>query len=134
MKLVVCVDDNFGILFNKRRQSLDLNQRMDLKKIILDKKVYLTEYSYDLYKDLSLNFEIIKEDSDCFIDDSFFIYEGEFLEKFISKVDEIICYFWNREYPFDETFDILDEFKEIESFSFKGKSHEKITRKIYKRL
>lgn len=134
MKLVVCVDDNFGISFNKRRQSFDFLQRDDLKNIILDKKVYLTEYSYDLYKDLNLNFEIVDKNFKDFLDDSFFIYEGKFLEKIIFKVDEIICYFWNRDYPFDETFDILDDFKEVESFSFKGKSHDKITRKIYKRM
>lgn len=131
MKLVVCLDDNFGILFNKRRQSSDEIQRIDLKNIIKEKKVYLTEYSFDLYKDLNLDFEIIDENSSNFLDDSFFIYEGEFLEKVIEKVDEIICYFWNRDYPFDESFEILENFKLIESFDFKGKSHDKITRKIF---
>ena len=136
MKLVVCVDDNFGILFNKRRQSSDKMQRMDLKNIVLNSKVYLSRYSYDLYKDMDFNFEIVDENMVENIhieDDSFFIYEGEFLEKFIEKVDEIICYFWNRDYPFDKTFDILDEFKEISRFDFKAKSHDKIERKIYVR-
>ena len=55
MKLVVCVDDNFGILFNKRRQSSDKMQRMDLKNIVLNSKVYLSRYSYDLYKDMDLS-------------------------------------------------------------------------------
>ena len=130
MKLIVCVDDNFGISFNKRRQSFDTLQMEDVKKIILNKKVYLTSYTYDLYKSMDLNFEIIDEDTE-FLNDSFFIYEGDFIEKVFENVTEIICYYWNRNYPFDKTFEDFKSFKEIDNFSFKGKSHDKITRKKY---
>lgn len=130
MKLVVCLDDNFGILFNNRRQSSDVVQREDFKKIVLDKKVYLSEYSYDLYKDMDLNFEVISEETEI-SEDSFFIYEGEFLEKILENVDEIILYFWNRVYPADTDFEIPTGFKEIESFDFVGNSHDKISRKLY---
>ena len=132
MKLVVCLDKNNGISFFGKRQSQDELQRKNLFELIGNLKLFLTEYSYNLYKDIEFNFEIIDENTEI-IKNSVFLYEGDFLEKFLPSVDEIIVYFWNRDYPFDETFDefLQDCWKEIEIFEFKGKSHEKITRKIF---
>ena len=135
MKLVVCLDENNGIKFFGKRQSQDELQRKNLFELIGNLKLFLTEYSYNLYKDIEFNFEIIDENTEI-IKNSVFLYEGDFLEKFLPSVDEIIVYFWNRDYPFDETFDefLQDCWKEIETFEFKGKSHEKITRKILRFL
>lgn len=132
MKLVVCLDKNNGISFFGKRQSQDELQRKNLFELIEDKKLYVVENSYDLYKDYAFNFEIINENTEI-DNDAVFLYEGDYLDKFLPYVDEIICYFWNRDYPFDETFDefLQDCWKEIEIFEFKGKSHEKITRKIF---
>ena len=117
MKLVVCLDENNGIKFFGKRQSQDELQRKNLFELIGNLKLFLTEYSYDLYKDIEFNFEIIDKNTEI-IKNSVFLYEGDFLEKFLPSVDEIIVYFWN-------------SWKEIETFEFKGKSHEKITRKIF---
>lgn len=135
MKLIVCVDDNLGISFFGKRQSMDEIQRKDVFETVKNNKVYLSQYSYDLYKDLNLDFKIISEDEKNNFD-GYFIYEGEFLDSFIDYVDEIICYNWNRNYPFDETFDELkkDIWKEIERLDFVGKSHEKITKIRYVRV
>lgn len=132
MKLVVCLDKNNGISFFHKRQSQDEFQRKNLLELIGKTKLYLSEYSYDLYKDFEFNFKIIDENTEI-VDDSVFLYEGDFLDKFLPSVDEIIVYFWNRDYPFDETFEEFLNYgwKEIEIIEFKGKSHEKITRKIF---
>ena len=132
MKLVVCLDENKGIRFFGKRQSQDELQRKNLFKLIGNAKLFLSEYSYDLYKDSKFNFEIIYENTEI-VEDSVFLYEGEFLDRFLPYVDEIIVYFWNRDYPFDETFDefLQDCWNEKEVLEFKGKSHEKITRKIF---
>ena len=132
MKLVVCLDKNNGIRFFHKRQSQDELQRKNLLELIGKTKLYLYEYSYDLYKDFDFNFKIIDENTEIF-EDSVFLYEGYFLEKFLPSVDEIICYFWNRDYPFDEVFNefLKDDWKERETIEFIGKSHEKITRKIF---
>lgn len=134
MKLVVCLDKNNGIIFFGKRQSQDELQRKNLFELIGNSKFFLTENSFDLYQDFEFNFEIISEKTEI-LEDSVFLYEGEELERFLPFVDEIICYFWNRDYPFDETFEefLKPNWKEKESFEFKGKSHEKITRKIFKR-
>lgn len=135
MKLIVCVDDNLGISFFGKRQSMDEIQRKDVFETVKNNKVYLSQYSYDLYKDLNLDFKIVSGDEENDFD-GYFIYEGEFLESFIDYIDEIICYNWNRNYPFDETFDELkkDIWKEIERLEFVGKSHEKITKIRYVRV
>ena len=132
MKLVVCLDENNGIKFFGKRQSQDELQRKNLFELIGNSKLFVSEYSYDLYKDFEFNFEIIDEKTKI-IENSVFLYEGDFLEKFLSLVDEIIVYFWNRNYPFDEVFEefLKDCWKEKEVFEFKGKSHDKITRKIF---
>ena len=132
MKLVVCLDENNGIKFFGKRQSQDELQRKNLFELIGKSKLFLSEYSYDLYKDFDFNLEIIDENTKI-VEKSFFLYEGEFLEKFLPITDEIICYFWNRDYPFDETFEefLKDCWKEKEVFEFRGKSHDKITRKIF---
>lgn len=132
MKLVVCLDENNGIRFFGKRQSQDELQRKNLFELIGNSKIFLTEYSYDLYKEIEFTFEIIDENIEI-DEDSVFLYEGEFLDKFLPFVDEIIVYFWNRDYPFDETFDEFEQdcWKEKEVLEFKGKSHEKITRKIF---
>ncbi len=135
MKLIVCVDDNLGISFFGKRQSMDEIQRKDVFETVKNNKVYLSQYSYDLYKDLNLDVKIVSGDEENNFD-GYFIYEGEFLESFIDYIDEIICYNWNRNYPFDETFDELkkDIWKEIERLEFVGKSHEKITKIRYVRV
>lgn len=135
MKLIVCVDDNLGISFFGKRQSMDEIQRKDVFETVKNNKVYLSQYSYDLYKDLNLDFKIVSGDEENNFD-GYFIYEGEFLESFIDYIDEIICYNWNRNYPFDETFDELkkDIWTEIERLEFVGKSHEKITKIRYVRV
>ena len=132
MKLVVCLDENNGIRFFCKREGQDELQRKNLFELIGNAKLFLTKYSYDLYKDFEFNFEIIDENTEI-VEDSVFLYEGEFLERFLPYVDEIIVYFWNRDYPFDETFEefLNDDWKAREIFEFKGKSHEKITRKIF---
>ena len=132
MKLVVCLDENKGIRFFGKRQSQDELQRKNLFELIGNSKLFLTKYSYDLYKDFEFNFEIIDENTEI-VEDSVFLYEGEFLERFLPYVDEIIVYFWNRDYPFDEIFEefLNDDWKAREIFEFKGKSHEKITRKMF---
>ncbi|WP_313962175.1 hypothetical protein [uncultured Parvimonas sp.] len=132
MKLVVCLDKNNGISFFGKRQSQDELQRKNLFELIEDKKLYVAENSYDLYKDYAFNFEIINENTEI-NNDAVFLYEGDYLDKFLPYTDEIICYFWNRDYPFDKIFEehLKNIWKENEKVEFKGKSHDEITRIRY---
>ena len=52
MNIIICLDDDNGMMFNKRRQSQDRILRADLKEFIKDKDLYMNNYSYKLYKDI----------------------------------------------------------------------------------
>lgn len=132
MKLIVCVDENNGMLFNNRRQSRDRIVIQSIIKLVQNKKLWINSYSenlfrfkieYILFED---NIEEIKEDY-CFVEN----ISPKSLEQ---QIDEIIIYNWNRNYPADMYFDIcLDNWSLKSEVEFKGFSHEKITQKIYTR-
>ncbi|MBM6839669.1 ribonuclease Z, partial [Clostridium saudiense] len=52
MHIVVCLDDNNGMMFNKRRQSQDKLLRADISNSIGDSNLFMNHYSYKLYKDI----------------------------------------------------------------------------------
>ena len=56
------------------------------------------------------------------------------LEKvFENDITKVILYYWNREYPADQYFDLeLNDWILESEIEFEGSSHEKITRKIFK--
>ena len=69
MKLVVCVDDDMGILFNKRRQSQDSVVRDRVVAKLQNANLYMSEYS-------GKQFELI-QDSRIVIGEDFFEKAGQ---------------------------------------------------------
>ena len=128
MKLIVCIDDNNGMMFNKRRQSRDRVLIENVIEMCKGEKLYTNEYSGKLFpKNIVEICESIEdiENAYCFAE-NFTVNE--------EKVDEIIVYKWNRVYPTDTYFNIdLKNWTLIEALDFEGSSHEKITREIYRR-
>ena len=60
MILIVCIDEKNGMLFNNRRQSKDRNLIEHILKKIDSKKLWITDFSRDLFlikpfPDLGLN-------------------------------------------------------------------------------
>ena len=107
MILITCVDNNMGMLFNHRRQSQD----RVLKERIIDEHFLSKAACNDI----------------CFVEDCS-------VAPFEQKIEKIILYKWNRDYPADFYFDIpLSEhgWKLISSEDFVGFSHDKITEEIY---
>lgn len=132
MKVIVCLDDNKGMLFNNRRQSKD---KMVLEDVVRNaKKVWLHSFSEKLFMDYSdkiiVDDDFLKDaesEAICFV-------ENQKLQSFTDKIEQIIIYKWNRKYPADFYLDLnLSEWKLTEQMEFTGKSHDKITREIYNR-
>ena len=131
MKIISCVDDDYGMMFNNRRQSRDSKIIEHVLKVINDKKIYMNSYSKQLFEDKN----------NIVIDDNFLEKAGENDYCFVENVeisnekheiDEIILYFWNRKYPSDKKWNINLEDYELEAEEdFEGSSHEKITQRIY---
>ena len=119
MTVILCVDENFNLLFNNRRVSKD---EFVIKDIIdvFGLNIQMNSYSLKMFQeygfDINLNSEI------------------HFIESIIdlNEYNEIMIYNFNRSYPSDVKVDISIFFK-VEEIEFSGRSHDKITRSLYRR-
>ncbi len=128
MKLIVCLDDNNGMMFNKRRQSRDKILIENVLELCKDEKLYTSEYSAKLFPENSV--EVIENPAE--IEYGYFFAENFFVNE--EDIEEIIVYKWNRLYPADTYFNIdLENWNLTETVDFEGSSHEKITRERYVR-
>ena len=129
MKIAVCVDDNMGMLFNSRRQSRDRELIKDFVETANNNNIYIKPFSKILFEEYKVIIDNnmlnnAQENDFCFL-------ENESILPYIDKVNELIIYRWNRNYPYDFCFEIPENFSLKESTEFKGSSHEKITKEIY---
>ena len=128
MNLIVCLDERFGMMFNKRRQSSDRGQVADMRELLSGKTLAVSPYTAKLLSGTDINILVTeapeKESGYAFIEDTEL--------PSIDKVEKLIIYRWGRRYPSDKIFTLdMGAFKLIESFEFSGTSHDKITREIY---
>ena len=143
MILIYTVDENYGILFNNRRVSRDREVVKDIFSITMDKRLFMDEYSVEMFEnailendiDVSDNELIVEPDpiSVCGANDVCFV-EKEIIDKNKCNIEEVILYKWNRLYPSDVQFDesLLEGKELVESYDFQGYSHERITREIWR--
>ena len=76
MKLIICVDDNNGMMFNRRRQSKDREVRHDILAYTMPERIWMNEYSLEQFEtddtsriQVANNFLIQADDNDyCFIE------------------------------------------------------------------
>lgn len=130
MRIIVCLDDNQGMLFNKRRQSRDVKVMEDIST--LTNEVWINSFSEKLFEGTGLHANI----DETFLAqagvDEFCFVENEKLLPHVDNIEQLIVYKWNRKYPSDFKLDLnLDEWKLTESMDFAGNSHKQITREIY---
>lgn len=137
MKIIVCVDDNNGIMFNKRRQSRDSVLIQDIIENLNGSNLLIAPYSEKLFEDSDIDTFFI---SDLILDeaepDDFCFIENKVLGKYASKINELIIYRWNRKYPADTYLDVDPislGMELIETTEFVGSSHEKITKELYRK-
>lgn len=137
MKLIICIDERKGMMFNKRRQSRDSVIISDIIKSYkggLEERFLISEYSEELFENSSLEYKVKrnpmksgKEKDTCFIEDT---WDSEYED----KIEELVIYNWNRHYPSDTYFHMsLEEYTLIKTEELVGSSHEKITKEIYKK-
>ena len=131
MILITCVDNNMGMLFNHRRQSQDRVLKERILKSASGKIIWMNHYSENQFKDFenyinnSQNYNIDEHflskaacNDICFVEDCS-------VAPFEQKIEKIILYKWNRDYPAEHGW------KLISSEDFVGSSHDKITEEIY---
>ena len=137
MNVIVCIDDELGMLFNGRRQSRDKCVISDIISTVSKTggRLFALPFSEKLlmpYGEFTIRADamsIAKEDDYVFV-------ESEPLSNIIDDVKRFIVYKWNRLYPSDQKLDTppdLYGFKLKESYEFAGNSHELITKEVYER-
>lgn len=141
MVVYIAVDKDNGMLFNNRRQSQDRVMRANMLKDCSDSKLWMNEYSGKLFvpndgSDFPSNVVVDNdflskagENDSCFV-------ENCSINEWMDKIDTIVLYKWNRNYPGDFFFDmsVLDSsWKRFAVNKFAGSSHEKITKEVWKR-
>lgn len=133
MILIACVDDKMGMLFNKRRQSMDSVLRRRVLNLCAGKKLWMNVYSCKQFDSDADECIIVDEDfMDKADSDDYCFAENINLAVYESKINRIILYKWNRIYPANLYFDInLKNWRLTESTDFVGSSHDKITEEIY---
>ncbi len=132
MKVIICIDDNKGILFNKRRQSRDAKVLEDI--VSLTNEVWIDSFSEKLFEGMNIKVNI----SDTLLEDTpkeaYCFIEDKNLESHEHNIEQLIIYKWNRSYPSDFKLDLdLNSWKLVEAVDFAGNSHDTITREIYSR-
>lgn len=132
MNIIICLDDNNGMMFNRRRQSRDQEVIKDIVKLTGNGRLWVTEYSAKLFSDIEVQissepWKTAESKEYCFIEEIDPV-------KILEKTERIVVYKWNRVYPADVKCSIdFTELQFIEETEFPGCSHEKITRQIYKK-
>lgn len=133
MKLIVCVDDDNGMMFNRRRQSQDSVLRDRIVSLCAGSVLWMSEYSAKQFPDR----EAVQADNDYMIkardEDYCFIEDAGYS---LDQCAEVILYRWNRRYPADRYFEAdlkTQGFRLVSKNDFAGSSHKKITEEIYKK-
>ena len=135
MILVICIDENGGMLFNNRRQSQDKVLRERLLSLVKDNKLMMNSFSKNQFTENMANIVVIDDFLEQANPGDFCFVENKDITPYLKYAEQIIVYKWNRVYPFDEGFDI-----DIAKTSLKlcgveelvGNSHDKITKEIYR--
>lgn len=134
MKLIVCLDDRNGMLFNKRRQSSDIRVSQKILEIAASKPIWMNEYSAYLFAEQQGNIRVAENFLEQAPGDVYCFVENVDLTPYLSMADELIVFRWNRLYSSDLRLPELPEkLKKISSEDFQGNSHERITMEVYRR-
>ena len=133
MIAIVCIDDDLGMTFNKRRQSRDITLIQKVVKMAKNSKIWINKYSYPLFEEVStVNVNVDETFLAEAANGEYCFVENKELQPFEKWIEKLIVFRWNRSYPADQTFDIdLSKWQLSEVSEFEGNSHEKITMEVY---
>lgn len=153
MKIIVCVDNQNGMMFNHRRQSQDRVVRKRVLELTGGKKLWMNAYSQKQFlQDLQGNGTMPERQEpsgqsgqqgqiqadEAFLEKAgtgeYCFVEDKDVAPYESQIEEVILCHWNRDYPADMYFKMdLSGWKLAEMQEYEGSSHEKITEERYVR-
>ncbi len=133
MIVAACVDDNYGTMFNNRRQSRDRTAFARFLEIADGAKIFMTPYSQPLFEENDANIVVCEDPLEEAGTGDYCFIEGIDPYPYINNIESVILIRWNRLYPADRRFDrrVLEGMKLSVSEEFEGSSHENITIETY---
>ena len=134
MKLIVCLSDDGGMMFNHRRQSRDRILIADMIHHIQNTPLWVSPYSVALFPRDCPSLRVAPNPVEAAGENDYCFVEDTPLPQSLADTNEIIIYRWNRLYPSDVFFDCdTSAFSPAESNEFVGSSHDNITKEIWKK-
>lgn len=131
MKLIVCLDERKGMMFNNRRQSRDRVLIDDMIEMVNGDKLYIAPYSESLFENKEIKLKVKKNPLKA-ADENWCFIENLPVAEYKDEIETVVIYHWNRHYPGDFFFDLeLDSYSLESSEELVGSSHEKITKEIW---
>lgn len=133
MNVILCIDDDCGMMFNNRRQSRDRCVIEDIIKLLNGRPLFVNEYSAELFAGYDVQLKVSADFMDRAEVGDFCFVENIRLLPFKNDINSITVYKWNRLYPADIRLDINpQDIGSVASVSeIKGYSHENITKEVY---
>ena len=137
MIVMVCLDEKGGMMFNGRRQSRDRFLRERVVELVGEGVLWMSPYSARQFAGMDIPNLYVDEDflqkaeqgAYCFV-------EHPPLSPVEEKLERLIVFWWNRNYPADQYLDLpLSEgnWHRREQTEFVGFSHDIITMEVYER-
>ena len=131
MIVIVCVDNEGGMMFNNRRQSRDREVIKDIMNN-LERELWIRSYSEELFVNYLDRVIIDNNLLDNIEEQQYCCIEDITLEGYVDRIDSVIMYNWNKRYPKDMWFEVdMSNFEHTASIDIEGYSHEKITKDTY---
>ena len=130
MTVIVCLDNTNGMRFNHRRQSRDAAVIADICATVGSGKLLICPCSEALFPAAAVTvceapLAAADRGDYCFI-------ENDPLADCGDRIERVIVYRWNRDYPADVFLDLdLRKYRLESTAEFSGTSHDKITKEVY---
>ncbi|MBQ3094415.1 MAG: ribonuclease Z [Clostridia bacterium] len=133
MTVFVCLDDDGGMLFNRRRQSRDGAVQEALTAYARTHTLWMSRYSATLFDDATpfrvddAYHEHMGDEEACFVEDGVLD---------VNRADELVVFRWNRRYPSDRRFPkeaLTAAWVLIGTRDLIGTSHDCITEEHYRK-
>ena len=136
MIVIQCVDNRNGTSFNSRRQSRDKLLRRRILSQLEGRPLWMNAASYRQFQEDNLPEGSVRVAEDflaqagsgeiCFV-------EGLPLTPWRERLEAVVLYRWNRDYPADTYLDLdLGDWSLVSRFEFSGTSHPAITEEVYR--
>lgn len=134
MILAVCVDNRGGMAFNGRRQSMDKLLRADLLEAAGHQPLWVSPYTARQFTPAPANLRTAEAFLHLAGRGEYCFAEFPPLSQVLERVEGILLYRWNRDYPADQYLDFQPTtagFKLVSSAEFPGSSHKLLTKEVY---